>query len=432
MLLVTSGDNTASIWNVPSDATWPSTPHVTLKGHSNNVRGGAFLGDESHVITASLDKSLLIWRTSDGVQTANYQCGESVRHLLVDNPYNYHFCHSPMLLVVQANSLSYHAESGNIIIGLKNGHVEMWQTAPHIALFSAPQATLPAHECVRQRLAEAQAQAFDIQASLDKADSGLRQQMSREQELKQSIADLEVKRTTCFIMFLFYDINVNAVTSEKKALAQLQTPEYIAQSRDFSKLMERHSALLGIIHVCTQTLDSLTDCLSVSGLEDLRGDSFKEWLCDIGMGKLQTALKDIDGISLTMLNVEHVMDYDVTFNDAAALQLRGYIAHYKLNDDSAFAPSRDSVLSWDDKQTANWIKSLNGQYESLSSAGWNGAALCSLSPPRVIEASKGALKAPDAVKFIGLVRAKRNETDGNKATWVTKWIGSIPIENQSP
>ena len=82
MLLVTSHDHTASIWNVPSDATWPSTPHVTFKGHTSHVYGGAFLGDESHVITGSHDKSLLIWRTSDGVQTANYQCGERVCHTL--------------------------------------------------------------------------------------------------------------------------------------------------------------------------------------------------------------------------------------------------------------------------------------------------------------------------------------------------------------
>ena len=94
-------------------------------------------------------------------------------------------------------ALSYHAASCNIVIGLENGHVEMWQTDPHIAAStaprSAPQVALPAHECVRERLAEAQAQANAILASIEKADSRLRQQMSREQELKQSIADLEAK-----------------------------------------------------------------------------------------------------------------------------------------------------------------------------------------------------------------------------------------------
>ena len=221
------------------------------------------------------------------------------------------------------------------------------------------------------------------------------------------------------------------MASEKKALEKLQTAEYIAESRDFTKLMERHNDLLGIIHMCTQTLDGLTDCLSTSGLEDLRGDAFKEWLCDIGLGKLQTALKDFDGNTLTMLNVSDVMEYKVTFADAAALQLRGYIAHYKLSDDSAFTPPRDSVLSWDQVKTANWIKTLGDSYGCLSDAGWHGAALCSLSPPRVIEASKGALKIPDAAKFIGLLRAKRNETDGDKATWVSKWSGTTPIDNQS-
>ena len=235
---------------------------------------------------------------------------------------------------------------------------------------------------------------------------------------------------TCLIT-CSYSTSVYLVASEKRALAKLQTPEYIAESREFSKLSERHNDLLGIIHVCTQTLDSLTDCLSVSGLEELRGAAFKEWLCDIGMSKLQTALKDIDGVSLTMLNMSDVMEYGVSFNDVTALQLRGYIAHYKLSDKKDFAPPRDSVLSWDVKQTANWIGSLGDSYSSLASTGWHGAALCSLTPTRVVEASKGALKVPDAVKFIGLVRKVRSETDSDKATWVTKWSGASTIELQA-
>ena len=216
------------------------------------------------------------------------------------------------------------------------------------------------------------------------------------------------------------------VVSQRKELEQVQTVDL----REYNTMVERHSTLLGIIHDCTQTLDSLTDCLSVSGLEDLRGATFKEWLCDIGMSKLQTALKDVDGVSLTMLNVGDVIDHGVTFHDAAALQLHGYMAHYKLSDDSAFTPPADSVLSWDDKQTANWIKTLGAPYECLVSAGWHGAALCSLSPSRVVEASKGALKATHAVKFIGLLRQVRSETDGDKATWVSKWSGASTIELQ--
>ena len=131
-----------------------------------------------------------------------------------------------------------------------------------------------------------------------------------------------------------------------------------------------------------------------------------------------------------MLHVSDVIDYDVTFNDAATLLLRGYIAHCKLTDDSAFTPPRSSVLSWDNKQTANWIKSLGDSYSSLASIGWNGAALCSLSPPNVVKASEGALTALDAVKFIGLVRKMRNEVDGDKATWVAKWNGTTSIEYQ--
>ena len=207
------------------------------------------------------------------------------------------------------------------------------------------------------------------------------------------------------------------MASEKKALEDFQT----AELRHYIEMKERHEDLLGIINDCTKTLDSLTDCLSVSGLEDLRGEAFKEWLCDIDMSELQTALKDVDGRTLIMLNVSDVMQYDVTFNGASSLLLHGYMTHYRLNDDKAFAPPTDSVLSWTEAQTANWISSLGIPFTCLSSARWHGAALCSLSMPRVIEASKGRLTAADAIKFIGLVRNIRSESDGDKATWVSKW-----------
>ena len=76
MLLAAGEDKTASIWKVPSDVTWPSTLHVTFKGPTLAITCGAFLGDESHVVTGSPEKILRVWRTSDGVQTAKYDCGK--------------------------------------------------------------------------------------------------------------------------------------------------------------------------------------------------------------------------------------------------------------------------------------------------------------------------------------------------------------------
>ena len=120
---------------------------------------------------------------------------------------------------MQVNSLSYHAGSGNIAIGLDSGHVEMWQTAPYIAPQPAPLTTRqsalpfarpvaldavpPAYVCVRARLVEAQANASNINAVLGKSNDALRQQMSREQELKRSIAALEAKCAQ-FIIVIFY------------------------------------------------------------------------------------------------------------------------------------------------------------------------------------------------------------------------------------
>ena len=314
--------------------------------------------------------------------------------------------------------LSYHAASTSIAVVTHDGHIEKWQTDPQIA--SAPQADSSA-SCVRKRLEAAQAEIKDVEASLEEPDDDLREQISRENEVKRSIADFEAK-------FNYLSETVVFVwTSMKRDLEEMQTEE----SREYWIQMKRHSELLGIINDCTKTLDSLTDCLAVSGLENLCGDAFMEWLCDIGMSKLQTELKDTDGVSLTMLNVGDVMDNGVSFSDAAALLLRGYIAHFKLGEDRGFSPPRDSVLSWDIKQTANWIVSLDAPFSSLFTSGWNGAALCSLSPPRVIEASKGKLNAADAVKFIGLVRKMRSETDGDKATWVSKWSGASTIDNQA-
>ena len=195
--------------------------------------------------------------------------------------------------------------------------------------------------------------------------------------------------------------------------------------------MERHEVLRGIIHECTQSIDSLTDCLSVTGLADLKGETFREWLFDIGMGKLISNLEEVDGESLTLFNVDQAMECGVSYNDAAALQLRGYIAQHKLGDGPAFEPPKDSVLSWTVGETTAWIKSLGSAYASLANAGWHGAALCSLLPLRVVEASNRKLAASAASKFIRLIHAKRAEVDGAKGTWVAHWNGSNTMESQA-
>ena len=220
------------------------------------------------------------------------------------------------------------------------------------------------------------------------------------------------------------------MVGHRAALAQLQTAEYIAQSRELRELEAERGELLGVINGGTQTLDSLTDCLSVSGLADVAGAAFDEWLCDIGMDRLQSCLKGVNGSVLTMYNVGEVVKHGVKFCDAAALQLRGFIAHAKLSGDITCSPPPESVLAWTVEQTANWIKSL-GAYEPLAKTGWHGAALCSLTPLDVVNASEGAFKAADAAKFINLVRAMRKEVDGEKEPWVVRWSGANTIDSQT-
>jgi len=205
------------------------------------------------------------------------------------------------------------------------------------------------------------------------------------------------------------------------------------QSREMASLMKRRDALAAIVKDCTNMFEELSDTLSGSGLDNLRGAFFQEWLCDIGLRHLQTQLKDIDGIILTMLNVEHIMELGVSFNDAAALHLRGFIAHCELNEDYTCSPPDGAVVSWNVQRTEEWIKSLAPRFKCLAAAGWHGAALCSLSPFRVVEASKGKLKLADAVKFLSAVNSERGSSFfQNPDSWQAKWTGTATIELQKP
>ena len=94
-------------------------------------------------------------------------------------------------VAMQLWSFSYLAASDIIAGGLTNGQVELWQTGSQGTSLT----DMPSYACVRERLARAEAQANDIKASIEKAGVGFHHKMSREQELKHSIADLEAKCT---------------------------------------------------------------------------------------------------------------------------------------------------------------------------------------------------------------------------------------------
>lgn len=99
---------------------------------------------------------------------------------------------------MQATSLSYHAATGNVALAVNiHGEVRILQAARSIGPPTAPLAILPNHACVRERLAEAEAQEKAIKASLD-------EQLSREKDLKRSIADLEAKRARELMLFPSY------------------------------------------------------------------------------------------------------------------------------------------------------------------------------------------------------------------------------------
>ena len=220
------------------------------------------------------------------------------------------------------------------------------------------------------------------------------------------------------------------VARERAELSQLQSDQYRKMSVDIARWEVRKGELQAVVEQCKMIIDSLTDCLTVSGLSDLRADSFSEWLCDIGLERLKAPLREFDGTVLTMLTAENIVEHGVTLNDASRLLLHGFMAHFGYSSLPFFEPPANTVLSWDEQHVAMWISSLDKQFHSLVFAQWNGAALCSLSPVRVQEASFGSLTAVAAAKFIMMIKNHRMEHDGDKDPWIVRWTGKVPIESQ--
>ena len=227
------------------------------------------------------------------------------------------------------------------------------------------------------------------------------------------------------------------VVADKAELAALQTADYLAQKDQLIAQSKRLEQLLPLLDRYQKTLRKLQTSLSTSGLAELRGDVFHQWLFDFGLGKLQTALRDHDGNDcegsvLLHNNVTSMMMQDkLSFNDAAHLLLYGFIAHRSANPyETVFALQR-SVLFWNVGPIADWIESLEHPYECLKDAGWTGAALCSLSPMMVVNASKGEMKTQQANKFIRMVGDMRRREDGEMEPWVIHWTGSSIIDNQT-
>ena len=260
MLLTTSDDKTAAIWSVSYGFSCSLASYATLQRHTNHVSGGAFFGDDWTVITASLDGTLRIWSSIGSVQTANYECG-LVCHWFVYSYFCFSLLLMQVCSLSyhdESGNIALGRSDGQVELwqtadvdiaptfqappqatfaptpkaaplpafGFQSAFGSTRQAAPqpdfgfpqavsqpafrnHPGLTPpskvappfqpARQAPLPDHACVRERLAAAQAQVKDIQTSLEKADSGLRQQMSREQELKRSIADLQGKCTHTYL-----------------------------------------------------------------------------------------------------------------------------------------------------------------------------------------------------------------------------------------
>lgn len=125
----------------------------------------------------------------------------------------YEFILSLIYVAMQASSLSYHAASGNIVVGHNDGKMGLWQTAAYVP--SDVSIALPSHGCVRARLRIAQAQVDAIDVLLGQAENGSRQQISGEPELKSSIDDLEANKCTHLLDHMSILLNMSSGEREE-------------------------------------------------------------------------------------------------------------------------------------------------------------------------------------------------------------------------
>ena len=331
----------------------------------------------------------------------------------------------PLTPRAQALSLALHSASGTLALGLEDGAVELWALNGGVAAEKQG-------GCLRELRATTETELHNAETQLGRLSDALREPMSREQELTSSIAALEANRTNHMSFIVFFNVFIlRAVEREKAELVALQTASFLASKSELSVLTDRRDVLLSRLIECDRTLARLSESVSQHGMDGLRGDLFAEWLCDIGLRKLQADLRDIDGESLAMLDIASTLDMGLSFNDAAHLQLRGFVAHCGLGEAPTYEPPLGSMLAWTEEQTASWLASLGEPFSSLSSAGWHGAALCSLTPSRVAEASKGTIRTAGAVQFINLVREKRREVDGTRSAWVAERSGATCARQQT-
>lgn len=196
-----------------------------------------------------------------------------------------------------------------------------------------------------------------------------------------------------------------------------------------TELSEKAAELEKAVAKHRDFLSGLESALASSGLSTLRGPMLWQFMHDVGLRRVQTRLRALNGHDLRLLNVQELEFRGIAFVDAAELQLRGFLAENGLAEGPHFAPvpSTSSVLAWTAEQVAAWLTEQGAPFEALATAGWTGPALMSLSTARVNAVSRGAVQAKD-------IRKRIKETviskDSGAAEWVSRWTGLLPIADE--
>ena len=79
-MLVASDDSKVSVWRLPSAGSkWPLTPTAVFNEHIGGVCGVALSADGKTGLSGGMDRTVRIWRVSDGVQEAAMEASGYVR-----------------------------------------------------------------------------------------------------------------------------------------------------------------------------------------------------------------------------------------------------------------------------------------------------------------------------------------------------------------
>ena len=171
--------------------------------------------------------------------------------------------------------------------------------------------------------------------------------------------------------------------------------------------------------VCESLLEKMAAHLAGCNVAELSSDMVRQWLHDVGLGHMAAVYGHVSGAHLARLCVWDVERRAFSFADACSLVL--HVAAAKRGTQV----NADQLLWWDVAAASAWLRAQGDEFEAVSTAGWNGACLCSLTAQRVI-LSCGVSEAT-AERLLELVSAHRAHEEDE---WARSWTALVDMPNK--